>query len=98
MSEAFWVYLLCSRPHGALYIGVTNDLIRRTYEHRQGEGSRHAARYRVRRLVHFEQFDDPLSAIAREKALKKWRRAWKIALIERANPDWRDLWEEIAKP
>ena len=92
---AFFVYILASRLHGTLYIGVTNDMARRVWEHRQGKGSLFAKRYKVHRLVHMEAFDDPRDAIQREKTLKDWQRAWKIALIEKDNPDWRDLYEEL---
>ena len=85
------VCILASRRHGTLYIGITNDLRRRLEEHRLGKGSKFVQRYAVRSLVHVEQFDDPETAIVREKRLKKWNRDWKIALIERENPEWRDL-------
>jgi putative endonuclease len=92
----YFVYLLASRKDGALYIGVTNDLVRRAYEHRTKATPGFTSRYNITRLVWFEMYDDPMNAIMREKELKKWRRAWKIALIEKDNPDWRDLFEEIA--
>lgn len=91
----FYVYLLASRKHGTLYLGVTNDLIRRVYEHKNKLLSGFTSKYGVDRLVWFEDHDDPGAAIAREKQLKKWRRDWKIALIERDNPDWIDLYESI---
>jgi putative endonuclease len=87
-----WVVcILASRRYGTLYIGITNDLRRRLEEHRMGKGSEFARKYGVSILVHTEFFDDPESAIVREKRLKKWNRDWKIALIERENPEWRDL-------
>jgi putative endonuclease len=92
----YYVYMLASRPRGTLYIGVTGDLVRRAWEHRRGAVPGFTSRYRVRRLVWFEVFDDVTAAIQREKTLKHWLRAWKIVLIERANPTWRDLYEEIA--
>ena len=85
------VYILASKRHGTLYIGVTNDLSRRLAEHNLDLGSKFVREYAVNRLVHVELFDDPESAIAREKQLKKWNRDWKINLIERENPDWQDL-------
>ena len=88
--------MLASRPRGTIYIGVTSDLARRVWEHRCGAVPGFTHRYGVERLVWFEVFDDVRAAIQREKTLKHWLRAWKIALVERANPDWRDLWEEIA--
>ena len=86
------VYILATRIGGTLYIGVTNDLVRRVGEHRQG----FTKKYDVARLVYFEQFDDPENAIKREKRLKKWNRAWKIRLIEEHNPNWNDLYAAIA--
>lgn len=86
----YHVYILASRPHGTLYVGVTKDLTRRLEEHRLGLGSQFAKQYRIRRLVHVETFDDPESAIVREKRLKKWNREWKIQLIEENNPHWAD--------
>ncbi|HVT55882.1 MAG TPA: GIY-YIG nuclease family protein [Xanthobacteraceae bacterium] len=91
-----YVYLLASRKQGTLYIGVTRDLIRRTYEHKSKQVPGFTSRYDVRRLVWFETYDDPTTAITREKEIKKWRREWKVALIEKENPDWRDLYSDIA--
>ncbi len=88
MSEQYYVYILSSRKHGTLYIGVTNDLIRRVFQHQSKAVRGFTKRYGVDKLVYFEIFDDPLSAIAREKQLKKWRREWKIQLIENQNPEW----------
>jgi putative endonuclease len=93
----FYVYLLASRRHGTLYLGVTNDLTRRVYEHKSRNIPGFSARYRVDRLVWFETHDDPRNAIFREKELKKWRRDWKIRLIEEQNPDWHDLYAGIAR-
>jgi putative endonuclease len=78
---AYYVYILASRPGGALYVGVTNDLVRRVYQHREGEIDGHTKRYRIRNLVHFEQFPDIRDAIQREKNIKKWPRSWKTRLI-----------------
>jgi putative endonuclease len=80
-----------------LYLGVTRDLVRRIYQHREKLTPGFTSRYDIRRLVWFEVYDDPVNAIEREKEIKKWRRAWKIALIEKDNPDWRDLYPEITK-
>ena len=85
------VYILASRKHGTLYIGVTSDLIRRIYEHRDGLADGFTRKYGVKRLMHVEEFARIEDAIAREKQLKEWRRDWKIALLERDNPDWDDL-------
>lgn len=87
-----WVYLLASKKGGTLYVGVTNSLSRRVSEHRDGRGSEFAARHGALRLVYAEHFDAPDEAIAQEKRIKHWRRSWKIALIERANLDWNDLY------
>ncbi len=92
----FFVYLLASRKYGALYAGVTGNLPGRIYMHREKILRGHTSKYQIRQLVWFEQHDDPLAAIAREKQIKKWRRPWKVELIESANPQWRDLFEEIA--
>jgi putative endonuclease len=97
-TRNFYVYILASRIGGTLYIGVTNDLIRRVAEHRLKLVEGFTAKYGVVRLVYFEQFDDPENAIKREKRLKKWNRAWKIRLIEEHNPNWDDLYPGIAGP
>ena len=81
---------------GTLYIGITNDLIRRVYEHKSKSNDSFTEKYDVTKLVYFELFEDPENAIKREKRLKKWPRAWKISLIEKDNPDWYDLYPEIA--
>ena len=94
---SFYVYLLASRRHGTLYLGMTNDLVRRVHEHKSKSVPGFTRRYGVDRLVWFEIYDDPATAISREKELKKWRRDWKIRLIEEQNPDWRDLYETIVK-
>lgn len=91
------VYLLASQRLGTLYIGVTSNLVQRVWQHREGLVDGFTARYGVKRLVWFEQHATMPEAIAREKALKHWRRAWKIALIETGNPGWRDLWGEICR-
>jgi putative endonuclease len=93
---AFYVYLLASRKHGTLYIGVTRDLVCGVYEHKQKVVLGFTSRYGVNRLVCYEIYDDPVNAITREKELKKWRRDWKIRLIEETNPNWADLFDGIA--
>ncbi|MBT8419510.1 MAG: GIY-YIG nuclease family protein [Gammaproteobacteria bacterium] len=90
------VYILASRRNGTLYIGVTSDLPRRVWEHRNDWFEGFTKKYQVHCLVYFEQYQNMPDAIAREKQLKKWYRGWKLALIEKTNPNWRDLWEEIA--
>ncbi|AMG74650.1 GIY-YIG nuclease family protein [Sphingopyxis granuli] len=91
----YYVYIMASQKNGTIYIGVTNDIIRRTYEHREGQLTGFSQKYRVKHLVHYEEFQDIRDAIQREKRLKKWNRAWKIQLIETQNPDWRDLWFDL---
>jgi putative endonuclease len=95
-ARSYYVYILASRIGGTLYIGVTNDLVRRVGEHRSKLVKGFTEKYGVVRLVYFEQFDDPENAIKREKRLKKWNRAWKIHLIEEQNPNWDDLYPGIA--
>jgi putative endonuclease len=95
-ARSFYVYILASRIGGTLYIGVTNDLIRRVGEHRLKLVDGFAKKYGIARLVYFEEFDDIENAIKREKRLKKWNRAWKIRLIEEQNPNWDDLYPGIA--
>jgi putative endonuclease len=92
---SFYVYILASRRYGTLYLGVTNDLVRRVYEHKTKAVPGFTGRYGVDRLVWYETYDEPVPAIAREKELKKWRRDWKIHLIEEQNPEWRDLYPTI---
>ena len=91
-DHRYFVYLLASRPNGTLYCGVTTDLARRTREHREGLAEvSFTRRYNVHRLVWFEVHTDIREAILREKRIKKWNRAWKVQMIEEANPDWNDL-------
>jgi putative endonuclease len=95
-TRSFYVYILANRIGGTLYIGVTNDLVRRVAEHRLKLVESFTKEYEIDRLVYFEQFDDAENAIKRERRLKKWNRAWKIRLIEELNPNWDDLYPEIA--
>ena len=90
-----WVYIMADRYRGALYTGVTSDIAARVWAHKEGRGSKFCVRYGLTRLVYAEQAPTIEEAIAREKAIKKWNRAWKIGLIERANPDWLDLWDTL---
>ncbi|TRO96796.1 GIY-YIG nuclease family protein [Glycocaulis profundi] len=94
-ERLFFTYMLASRRNGTLYCGVTNDLVRRTAEHREGAGRSFTLRHAVTRLVWFETHPTALHAIRREKRIKSWPRDWKVALIEGGNPEWRDLWFEI---
>jgi putative endonuclease len=93
---SYYVYILASQRNGTLYIGVTNDIIRRVYEHRSKVVPGFTKRYGVMSLVYFEVYDDIENAIRREKRLKKWNRAWKLRLIEEKNPNWTDLYPSIA--
>ncbi|MBL29604.1 MAG: endonuclease [Rhodospirillaceae bacterium] len=90
------VYILASQPNGTLYVGVTSDLPGRVWQHRNDLANGFTKRYGVHRLVYVEAHDTMEDAILREKRIKKWRRAWKIRLIEESNPEWRDLYDEIA--
>ncbi len=89
------VYILASQPNGTLYIGVTSDLVQRVWQHKEGMVEGFTKRYRVHRLVWYEVHESMESAILREKTLKRWHRAWKIALIEKGNPTWKDLYHDI---
>ena len=95
MDATFFVYILASKRNGTLYVGVTNNLARRLSEHKAKLVPGFTRKYEVDRLVCFEAFDSILGARAREHSLKRWRRAWKIALIEKLNPGWRDLTDEM---
>ena len=96
MSEkGGWIYILTNRPDGTLYIGVTNDLIRRVWEHREGIAEGFTKRHELKQLVYFERYEDIQTAIQREKNLKHWVRAWKVRLILDNNPDWIDLYDTL---
>ena len=92
---SYYVYIIASLRDGAIYIGVTNDIVRRIYEHRTKAVPGFTSKYNITRLVWFEVYDDPVSAITREKELKKWKRSWKVQLIDAQNPQWNDLYESI---
>jgi len=91
----YYVYILASKKNGTLYIGVTNNLLKRTSEHKQGAVPGFTQKYNVKMLVHYEQTSDIESAIRREKQLKNWKRAWKIRLIADKNPNWDDLFDKL---
>ena len=95
-NHNYFVYILTNRPNGTLYIGVTNNLTRRLFEHRQGTANSFARRYNCNHLVWFEHHSEITQAILREKRIKKWNRTWKVQLIEAANPTWDDL--AVAQP
>jgi len=97
MEKTYFVYLLASERNGTLYTGVTNNVVARTGQHRDGRPGGFTTRYGVTRLVWFETHTSIDAAIHREKQIKRWRRAWKIALIAESNPHWSDLYPELAK-
>ena len=90
-----YVYILASAPNGVLYVGVTNDLVRRVYEHRNGLVAGFTKKYSIKRLVYFERYDDIRTAIQRERNLKHWSRTQKVRLILQNNPEWNDLYDSI---
>ncbi len=92
---SYFVYIMANRQIGTLYVGMTNDLIKRVYQHKSDSIDGFTKKYQLHTLVYYEQTDDALSAIGREKQLKKWLRAWKIELIEGMNPSWRDLYDDL---
>ncbi|OAN53685.1 excinuclease ABC subunit C [Paramagnetospirillum marisnigri] len=91
-----WVYIMTNRPNGTLYVGVTSDLARRAWEHREGVADGFTKRYGLKQLVYAERYEDIRTAIQREKNLKHWPRAWKVKLILTDNPNWDDLYERLA--
>jgi len=93
----FDVYILAKHRHGALYVGVTNDLVRRIYEHREGLAPGFTKRHGIKQLVYFEPHATARAAIQREKTIKHWPRAWKIRTIEQMNPIWADLYDEVCR-
>lgn len=95
MNKSYYVYILASDKKGTLYIGVTNDLVRRIYEHKNNLASSFSSKYDIHSLVYYETTSDINSALLREKQMKKWKRQWKINLIEKMNPEWDDLYEKL---
>ena len=95
--KSFWVYILASRARGTLYVGMTNDLVRRVYEHREGLVDGFSKEHRVKLLTYYEQHATAAAAIQREKNIKHWPRKCKIDLFRSQNPDWRDLWDDITR-
>jgi putative endonuclease len=93
--KTYFVYIMASKKNGTLYIGMTNDLIRRVWQHKNNAHDGFTQKYGVHRLVWYEAHREVTEAIQREKQMKKWRRQWKIDLIEQENPDWRDLYDEL---
>lgn len=95
MNKQYFVYILASKKNGTLYVGVTSNLAKRVWEHKQKLVEGFTKKYNVHLLVHYETYEDPNLAIVREKQLKKWERAWKIKLIEKENSEWEDLYDGI---
>lgn len=93
----YYVYILASKRNGTLYIGITSDILKRVWEHKNKAVKGFTGKYNVTRLVYYECYDDPENAILREKRLKKWKRKWKLELIEKTNPEWNDLYEEFLR-
>jgi len=96
IDHAYYVYILASGPRGTLYVGVTRDLLKRVYQHRTRAVAGFSAKHNLHRLVYYEIHADVEVAILREKRVKRWRRDWKIELIEKENPQWDDLWQSVA--
>jgi len=96
-TKYYYVYILASKRNGTLYIGVTSNLIKRIYEHKNNLVEGFTKRYQVHNLVYYEIYEDVREAILREKRMKKWNRRWKIELIEKMNPEWKDLYVEIVR-
>jgi putative endonuclease len=97
MERQYYVYIMASAPYGTLYVGITNDLVRRAWEHRNDLVDGFTRSYGVHRLVWYEVHGAPYEAITREKQIKKWNRDWKVNLIQQRNPDWQDLFDAIAR-
>ena len=95
MPKTYYVYMVTNKKKGTLYIGVTSDLTKRVYEHKNDLADGFTKKYGLHILVYYEQTDDPNVAIEREKRMKKWKRKWKIELIEQANPEWEDLYDSL---
>jgi putative endonuclease len=95
MQKGGWVYIMTNRRNGTLYTGVTSNLSRRGFEHREGLADSFTKQYGLTRLVYYERFDDIRIAIQREKTMKHWKRAWKVQLIHAMNPEWDDLYETL---
>ena len=96
MERYFYVYIMTNAPYGTLYVGITNDLIRRAWEHREGLVDGFTRKHQLHRLVWYEQHATAYDAISREKLIKKWHRDWKVNLIQASNPEWDDLFEQVA--
>lgn len=94
---SYWVYIMASKPFGTLYVGMTSELVARAFQHREGLVEGFTKQNNVKMLVYYEEHATALAAIQREKNIKHWPRAWKVDLIRRMNPEWRDLFDDIAR-
>jgi putative endonuclease len=92
----YFVYMLASKRNGTLYLGMTSNLLKRVYEHKNNLIERFSKRYNVHTLVYYEVYNNVYDAIAREKSIKKWKRSWKIGLLEKSNPEWKDLYHDLS--
>ena len=97
MEKRFYVYMLASKRNGTLYLGVTSDIVKRVWQHKNGLAEGFTKKYGIKRLVYYEIHEDAENAMKREKQLKKWRRAWKVELVEEKNSEWRDLYADICQ-
>lgn len=97
MVKQFYVYILANKTNGTLYVGVTSDLVKRTWEHKTEITGGFTKKHKLKTLVYFEVFSDPENAIKREKKIKKWPRQWKLNIINNLNPEWNDLYETICQ-
>ena len=97
MEKKFYVYILANKPNGTLYVGVTSDIVKRIWQHKNSMVAGFTRKYGIKILVYYEVHGNAETAITREKQIKKWRRTWKLQLIEERNPQWKDLYEEIIK-
>ena len=97
MEKRFYVYILASKRNGTLYLGITSDIVKRTWQHKNDVVEGFTKKYGLKKLVYYEIYEDAESAIKREKQLRKWRRAWKLEWIEKKNPEWRDLYPDICQ-
>jgi len=95
MGKEYYVYIMASKKDGVLYIGITSDLVKRIWEHKEGITKGFTGKYKIKKLVYFEIYNDPETAIKREKNMKAWKRSWKTEIIENNNPKWEDLYDTI---
>ena len=95
MKENFYIYILASKRNGTLYVGVSSDLVKRLYQHKNKDVDGFTKKYAVNKLMYYEVYQDARTALYRERCIKEWKREWKVALIEKNNPQWKDLGEEM---